>query len=867
MIEKIRHYSLQNNPTIYDEEALTALELAGRTVGKVNEVITDQNDLRSETENHLNHQDEQITNHANYIRETIPAEVERKVNETIQSGAFDTAISEYAGDLERRVENLFSTPTGGTTMDMEVVDIRMDENGNAHTSAGEAVREQTKRVLHMAEQMTRNNGVYEVPLEWEKGENNAYYVSKPLPLPKSGISPRITDYGEYTVNGVVCKWLPRVELGTISDGGFVDGIDSEHSSNTYNNRFRYIPYIEGVYFRVRVTMVGNSATQLNASNINSFADMLALVKVYAGKLKSSGNLLGHTVGTVVTDTAEKWKLNWGLRQYIHKFGQVTIPLPLQYVNRVVCNPDIWIGAKVYKFDPVSRATEWVKTLNFNPQHPCFGGECVIDFSDYGENYFAIVIGGHVPTQPEYGKNTYGGSTSGALNVTKCGLDASSVTDGIFVEWNDRTTFKDTVCGGSPVVQKNIAMLRALKHKTVNARYGHDNSSQNNYILAQNDFAGAFYGGGTARGVFFYNVSPATYYAALLNPNSNAYGDLPDGSGKNYGIMCSGFISLCHGYPLPLSTFDYRYNDTLPYFTRHSLNLDTDMDKLKVYDILTRGAGHTGHTVLLTGVTNVGDSVSMLNILECTTPSTRENVYFYHNGLNYLHEKPEEWYKESYDFRGSTLPEYDRTIHDKANWVAPYMEPQNVMCNRGYGGVYINGKNVVVLSVAPEVESVTISQNGTDIGTYFVTDISTESKNGYNLMDITHLVNPGTIRVRNNMDDTVEEFHVVDVSGYEVTATIGENVTLYVNKPNEVKYINVMYNFTTGEYAGTTTNVNLMPNFNPRGEMEIAATISTDIGELDLISHGDNWKNFINVVFKTQYDTNTFAIDAEGDPFN
>ena len=44
MIEKkIAHYALENVATIYDEEALTALELAGRTAAKVNECIDDIN--------------------------------------------------------------------------------------------------------------------------------------------------------------------------------------------------------------------------------------------------------------------------------------------------------------------------------------------------------------------------------------------------------------------------------------------------------------------------------------------------------------------------------------------------------------------------------------------------------------------------------------------------------------------------------------------------------------------------------------------------------------------------------------------------------------------------------------------------------
>lgn len=49
-IDKINHYSLTNPASIYDEEALTALELAARTAGKVNEVINDNNNFKTAQE-------------------------------------------------------------------------------------------------------------------------------------------------------------------------------------------------------------------------------------------------------------------------------------------------------------------------------------------------------------------------------------------------------------------------------------------------------------------------------------------------------------------------------------------------------------------------------------------------------------------------------------------------------------------------------------------------------------------------------------------------------------------------------------------------------------------------------------------------
>lgn len=49
MLEPLNHYALENHPTVYDEESLTALELCARTAGKVNEIVTAFNKLEGMT--------------------------------------------------------------------------------------------------------------------------------------------------------------------------------------------------------------------------------------------------------------------------------------------------------------------------------------------------------------------------------------------------------------------------------------------------------------------------------------------------------------------------------------------------------------------------------------------------------------------------------------------------------------------------------------------------------------------------------------------------------------------------------------------------------------------------------------------------
>lgn len=156
MIEKLNlHYSFTNPASIHDEEALTALELAGRQGAKINEVVTDQNNLRTETENHLKNQDDFIDR---MNSETMPAKVEGEIDRAIESGEFDRKINAYMGNLENRVDTLLSTiPEGGTTMDAEVIDGRVDINGISFPNIGSALRGQAKQASeHITRLFNRN---------------------------------------------------------------------------------------------------------------------------------------------------------------------------------------------------------------------------------------------------------------------------------------------------------------------------------------------------------------------------------------------------------------------------------------------------------------------------------------------------------------------------------------------------------------------------------------------------------------------------------------------------------------------------------------------------------------------------------------
>ena len=81
MIDKIGHYSMTTPGTIYDEEALTALELAGRTATKVNECVEQ-----------VNENTKTVNEAKDYMVGNLPNFVENEIDELHDSGELTTML-------------------------------------------------------------------------------------------------------------------------------------------------------------------------------------------------------------------------------------------------------------------------------------------------------------------------------------------------------------------------------------------------------------------------------------------------------------------------------------------------------------------------------------------------------------------------------------------------------------------------------------------------------------------------------------------------------------------------------------------------------------------------------------------------------
>lgn len=126
------HYAFETPASIFDEEALTALELAGRQGAKINEVIEVVNELDTHTRETLKEQDEKVEQYTKemadaldkfttetddkidtFLTDTAPGIVEAEVQRAIKDGEFDES-------LQKTIEGAMTERENPETLDADL---------------------------------------------------------------------------------------------------------------------------------------------------------------------------------------------------------------------------------------------------------------------------------------------------------------------------------------------------------------------------------------------------------------------------------------------------------------------------------------------------------------------------------------------------------------------------------------------------------------------------------------------------------------------------------------------------------------------------------------------------------------------------
>lgn len=163
-MNKITHFNLpENTNKLYTNEARSSISLTVEVANKINEIVDTLNKFSSDDLQWKQEQDGRVRGAVIYMKDNLQNSLYDLMQMLLQNGFVDNRIKEHIGILIERVDNLLGSVTeGSTTLDAEVIDIRLDANGNAQANAGEQVRKIERLVNGL---LSNNFNVYQ-GLNW-----------------------------------------------------------------------------------------------------------------------------------------------------------------------------------------------------------------------------------------------------------------------------------------------------------------------------------------------------------------------------------------------------------------------------------------------------------------------------------------------------------------------------------------------------------------------------------------------------------------------------------------------------------------------------------------------------------------------------
>lgn len=171
--QKIQYYPIapitdfvltEHTNNLYKQVANSSIDLAKKCAEKINEVINSFNELAKEKWEKIHEQDGSIRSAILYMKDNLLNTVDSLLK-TKGDEMMDNAVKEYLGTLkaeldhvEKRLNNLLGNVTSGSTsLDAEVIDIRVDINGVNHDSAGVSIRANQKKNISYISEGNLNN--------------------------------------------------------------------------------------------------------------------------------------------------------------------------------------------------------------------------------------------------------------------------------------------------------------------------------------------------------------------------------------------------------------------------------------------------------------------------------------------------------------------------------------------------------------------------------------------------------------------------------------------------------------------------------------------------------------------------------------
>ena len=184
-IKPIENFCLsEHTNNLYKKEAGSAIALARDVAKKLNEVILAFNELAKNKWEKIHEQDGKIRKAILYMKDNLLNTINTLLN-TKGDEMIDNAVKEYLGTLKQdinllstRLNNLLgSIKEGSTTLDAELIDLRVDIEGITYASAGESIRQQIHKRTAYASVFT--NKTPDVKFTNDGEGNNIYTLTIP----------------------------------------------------------------------------------------------------------------------------------------------------------------------------------------------------------------------------------------------------------------------------------------------------------------------------------------------------------------------------------------------------------------------------------------------------------------------------------------------------------------------------------------------------------------------------------------------------------------------------------------------------------------------------------------------------------------
>lgn len=378
-------------------------------------------------------------------------------------------------------------------------------------------------------------------------------------------------------------------------------------------------------------------------------------------------------------------------------------------------------------------------------------------------------------------------------------------------------------------------LNAIQNVGMTIKQNYHPRYTNNRTPASKDFHGVFYGGTPYSGSFGVNFPSSVYYAALLNPYSCAYSNVDKSvSGyEEYGLSCSRLMALLFGYREPWTTGNMnlavkgvpangRMGNIFSTSGRYLYtNLGDIIGNIERDDIimLTEYQDYTGHCMMARDV-YVSDGKTYINVVESANPYTQDNVIVCADDIVYDNHDP----ASSYLFNtfgllkhSTTANYFGKELDDGVIAPPPYVVPKPVMCNRGYGGLYVkyNGNEglKVIVTIEDGIDNLILSNLDTGMSANVLKsslvevehrDVATSGYKPYDISDLVAGMGVGLFSISAN--GHAERFYVRDISNVsvEATQTTATSAVTVVNNGDGYEPVAVLgrYNWYEGQtYTG------------------------------------------------------------------